>query len=328
MKDKLFTALALLISLNIFAQYDVDINKNKTFTEKEKRDKYIQEREVMGGCTFIPLHEYKVGMKFYFPKDEFNLKYDSYYTNYEEITQIKKNKFQSSWIGYKDIVGKLFEIVKIEDRGPSYLSKAFITLKQVDSSFIIEHKYTWSLKFLKSYWEEDDNDGQGFGLPDVVYTGEIDSFKEKYLNKEFYSTFLVDGKRFKKVKIVEVGAGSQNAPIRAIVVNEEGVKGQIDFCTCGTNVANAYLRSGTMDNYFLNENPKDTYKGREENWELICEQKIQIGFTEDELMLSWGAPNNINKTVVSGIKHEQFVYSSQYVYLENGIVTSFQSSDY
>lgn len=180
--------------------------------------------------------------------------------------------------------------------------------------------------YLKTDWDKDDNDGQVSILPDAVYTGEIDSFKEKYLNKEFYSKFLVNGKRYKKVKIIEVGAGKENLPIRAVVEDESGNKEQVDFCTCGTNVPSLYYYSNTMDNFFTAENPKDKYKGKEENWELICQKKIKIGFTEDELRWSWGSPNKINETTVSGRQHEQFVYSDQYVYVENGIVTSFQSS--
>lgn len=326
MKNKLFSILALFVSLNIFAQYDVDINKGKTISKKERREESQRKREELGGCKFIPFHEYTVGMKFYFPKDEFKLKYDSYFKDYYAVTQIKKNKFQQKEIGYKEIAGKVFEIVKIEERKPDYFEETYITLKQVDSAFTIEHKARISRPFQKSQWEKNDSDDYVYVLPNAIYTGEIDSFKEKYLNKEFYSKFLVNWKRYKKVKIIEVGAGKENEPIRAIVVNENGDKEQIDFCTCGTNVSSVYLFSNSMNNFFTTENPKNSYKGKEENWELICERKIKIGFTEDELRFSWGNPNKINETTVSGKQHQQFVYSDQYVYLENGIVTSFQSS--
>lgn len=326
MNNKLFTTLTLIISLNIFAQYDVDINKTKKITAKEKREQNQQKREEIGGCKFVPFHEYEVGMKFYFPIDDFKIKYDNYYDNYYSVIQLKKNKFETKSIKYKNISGKVFEIVKVEERKSSYSEDTYITFKQIDSSFTIEHKSRFNRNFLKKQWDKEDSDSYNAILPDAIYTGEIDSFKEKYLNKEFYSKFIVNDKRFKKIKIIEIGAGKLNEPVRAIVENENGDKQQIDFCTCGTNISSVYYYSNTMDNFFSIENPKDKYKGREENWETICEKKIKIGFTEEELRWSWGGPDKINITTISESQRKQFVYSNQYVYLENGIVTSFQST--
>jgi hypothetical protein len=39
---------------------------------------------------------------------------------------------------------------------------------------------------------------------------------------------------------------------------------------------------------------------------------------------SWGKPEAINRTVVSGLVHEQWVFGSTYLYFENGILTAFQ----
>lgn len=327
MKNKILLIFTLLLSLNLFAQYDVDINKEKKLSGKEKREENQRKREEKGGCKFIPFHEYKEGMKFYFPKDDFKLRYDSNYEYYYAINQIKKNKFQQQKIGYKDIAGKVFEIIKIEERKDTYFEDTYITLKQIDSAFTIEHKSRIDRPFSKKQWEKIDGDEHTYILPDAIYTGEIDSFKEKYLNKELYSKFMVNGKRFQKVKVIEVGAGKDDEPIRAVVINENGDKEQIDFCTCGTNVSSVYFYSNSIDRFFTTDNPKNDYKGREENWDLVCERKIKIGFTKDELIFSWGTPKRINETTVSGKVHQQYVYSDQYVYLDNGIVTSFQSTN-
>lgn len=45
------------------------------------------------------------------------------------------------------------------------------------------------------------------------------------------------------MKVIEVGAGTENEPIRAVVINENGDKEQVDFCTCGTNVSSVYIYS-------------------------------------------------------------------------------------
>ena len=40
--------------------------------------------------------------------------------------------------------------------------------------------------------------------------------------------------------------------------------------------------------------------------------------------LSWGKPKSINETITSGKKSEQWVYSDNYLYFDNGIVTAIQ----
>lgn len=60
------------------------------------------------------------------------------------------------------------------------------------------------------------------------------------------------------------------------------------------------------------------------NTEKILQHKIWIGMTREMLISSWGNPNDINRTVGSFGVHEQFVYGSTYVYVENGKLTSWQ----
>jgi hypothetical protein len=48
--------------------------------------------------------------------------------------------------------------------------------------------------------------------------------------------------------------------------------------------------------------------------------------TADEARKSWGEPIKINASVGSYGRHEQWVYGgSQYVYIQNGLVTGAQS---
>lgn len=59
--------------------------------------------------------------------------------------------------------------------------------------------------------------------------------------------------------------------------------------------------------------------------ELIAAKKVSIGMSEAALVRSWGRPNKINK---SGHGAAQWIYDhSQYVYVENGVVTNWQSSE-
>jgi hypothetical protein len=58
----------------------------------------------------------------------------------------------------------------------------------------------------------------------------------------------------------------------------------------------------------------------------IKERKIRLGMTREQVILSWGKPNNIHRTVGSWGVHEQWIYEKQgkYLYFENDILTSWQ----
>jgi hypothetical protein len=58
--------------------------------------------------------------------------------------------------------------------------------------------------------------------------------------------------------------------------------------------------------------------------EAIRGQKVVLGMTAEQVELSWGKPEDVNRSVGSWGVHEQWVYGRQYVYLEDGTVSSFQ----
>lgn len=64
----------------------------------------------------------------------------------------------------------------------------------------------------------------------------------------------------------------------------------------------------------------------------IIDHKIWLGMTDSMAVLSWGRPNDINRSVYSWGTHEQWVYdggrysSTWYLYFEEGILTSWQES--
>lgn len=69
------------------------------------------------------------------------------------------------------------------------------------------------------------------------------------------------------------------------------------------------------------------------NWsnsvvELIKNQKVQRGMTDEQVLLSWGKPQKNNRSVGSYGVHEQWLYgNNQYLYFENNILTSFQTTE-
>jgi len=69
----------------------------------------------------------------------------------------------------------------------------------------------------------------------------------------------------------------------------------------------------------INRQPKDIQ-------ELMRRRKVQIGMTKEQVTLSWGKPERINRTVGKWGESEQWVYGDTYLYFEKDIMTSFQDS--
>ncbi len=63
----------------------------------------------------------------------------------------------------------------------------------------------------------------------------------------------------------------------------------------------------------------------------IMMHKISIGMSKRHVRLSWGEPDDINRSGYSGMVREQWVYKRgrhqmQFIHFENGIVTSWSES--
>jgi len=68
---------------------------------------------------------------------------------------------------------------------------------------------------------------------------------------------------------------------------------------------------------------------------LVGEGQIKIGMTQEQLLSSWGNPNNVNKNAGGWGVFEQWSYGdvrypynvTYYIYLQNGIISSWQKNE-
>ena len=60
------------------------------------------------------------------------------------------------------------------------------------------------------------------------------------------------------------------------------------------------------------------------NFEIILQGKVKIGMTKEMCKLSWGEPNDINRTISSGRNSEQWVYDENYLYFDGNKLTTIQ----
>lgn len=56
----------------------------------------------------------------------------------------------------------------------------------------------------------------------------------------------------------------------------------------------------------------------------VADYKIKIGMTKEMVIMSWGKPNKVNRTVTANLVSEQWVYETAYLYFTNGKLTSWQ----
>jgi hypothetical protein len=61
--------------------------------------------------------------------------------------------------------------------------------------------------------------------------------------------------------------------------------------------------------------------------QVIADREVQIGMTAEQVRLSWGKPERVNKTILKEYEEEQWVYGlSQYLYFRDGLLESMQTS--
>ncbi|MBW2105994.1 MAG: hypothetical protein JRI26_08230 [Deltaproteobacteria bacterium] len=125
------------------------------------------------------------------------------------------------------------------------------------------------------------------------------------------------------ISLIVFLGGCAGSPARIGMMSPEEVQAENSY-----NLCNAYAFSKS-------ENAKAELIRRnaipDDEWPVIEQKKIRMGMSELGLVCSWGYPSTINKTVTRYGERKQWVYRScssckgQYVYTENGKVTSWQN---
>ncbi len=229
----------------------------------------------------------------------------------------------------KDYAGKIIKIIKIEEIKSIVFPDTYFTFLVEETGEQISCRTIFKRLREKDKLDKDLYVDDNYSLRYLIYLPDIDSLRSVYLNKTFFTKFisLNTFKQYQPVKITRIGASSDYAsPIRIVFQDALGKEDYKDVCTCGNNLSSGLINLFYIENFFTQLDPKKNFKGSEESWDLITQTMVKIGFTEEELLLSLGKPNKINETLVSGILSKQYIYNNKYVYVDNGIVSSIQSS--
>ena len=96
----------------------------------------------------------------------------------------------------------------------------------------------------------------------------------------------------------------------------------LDDLTYVSAYKDIFNSDGGENGFFIKSDYERLIKKYGATWiNLVVQQKIKVGMPEELVKLSWGNPKHIN-TDSSGLN--QWVYGSEYVYIKNGVVNSWQ----
>jgi hypothetical protein len=69
----------------------------------------------------------------------------------------------------------------------------------------------------------------------------------------------------------------------------------------------------------------DDEEQRQTITEAVLNHRVVVGMTAEQCRMAWGNPLEVNRTLLTSGKNEQWVYAgNRYLYIDNGILTSIQ----
>jgi hypothetical protein len=264
----------------------------------------------------IPIAEW-AGHKFVFiPLSEYEQK-NGYIIKKSPTSDISR-------IPYRDYVGKVITILKVEREQGSFAS-GYNIFFQVDATgerlitttllgnvkgIVLKRDYDYATsEFLdKTLWLRNNNatslnpDPDDFGSIKVKNLQPVTVTKIRLSDSESWPIqfFLKtqDGQEFTKVSKIS-GTNSDTDPTRL----------------------NAYHFSEV---FFL-EDPRKIFDWDERTFEAIADGKLFVGMTKEQARISWGNPIKVNRTVGEYGTREQWIYGGQaYVYFDDDKLSAIQ----
>lgn len=249
--------------------------------------------------------------------------YDDFYKDYQVIdlhafsNVYKGNKRECEFnTPYNSIAGRYFKVLSIikhpKSHTYSYLygSKYFMLLEDNETRDTLYYQYDskYSIKFpflVVGFVEK-----QKASIPGSRYVFSYDALMNSLDIKTGTPVSNIEQDIWTCTEFV---ISESNFEATMIVANESGETTHVPWNY-------VYDRSNShRKGYTLQEAVDYSERFGHTNWDYILEGKVVVGFTEEMARLSWGDPKEINHASYG----DQWVYNSQYLYFENGVLKSF-----
>ncbi len=185
-------------------------------------------------------------------------------------------------------------------------------------------------------------------ITDIVLLDDIEFAKSRYVQKTFWiktrsvrdsqDIEAYDGIKIRKyspVKVIDIVPGTfQYDPVDFVIETEDHkmalVPSSVSVSNVSADIMSSYRKMGSkmcgFDKHFLTENPRLRYNWPEAVWRNIELERVVVGMTLEQVIMSKGQPSDFNETKTSNTYSAQLVYSDNvYVYINGqNIVTAVQ----
>lgn len=258
--------------------------------------------------------------------------YDNFVLDYTKDALLNTNIYKccnsSGYSKYEGLAGKYFKVLEIikhpkaEQSEYLYGKKFYLKLQEKESNDIVYYEYdsarTYSFPFIVvGFFEKQKNlvVGKEFVLADKVLKGlaliDIQTGKvvtTKTGQKWKCTDLTIEEEWFTLSLVLENSLGEK------ITMSHEKVFDEWSYGRAYTPYAAYAVYAADYCTKVFGQ----------KNFDSILQGKVKIGMTREMCKLSWGKPRSINKTITSGMRSEQWVYSDNYLYFDNGILTAIQ----
>jgi hypothetical protein len=262
-----------------------------------------------------------IGQEFYvMPKHQDLRKYgyEGFIVDYNQSLFNIENRYKccdSHNTMYAALEGKYLTVIDaIEDPKSKYSGYAYLKLQEKDT----KDQFFYRIKEV----------GSEYTFPFLV-VGHYEKLKKQFIGNEILLRPFpkpeggkekqvsietgeeIDLEQEELVKCVDVTLDDKSYKLYLVLETKSGQRFMFP----------AYARSiGGLSRIFTkDEATKYKESFGEKYWKAILEETVVVGMSEEMVLLSWGTPKKVNRTS-SG---DQWVYSDNYIYFENGKMTSF-----
>lgn len=307
----------LFLGLTIISQ--ISFGQITTTKVSEEKPVLVEPYDSLKNFLGKNYKQYKGQELYLIPKSESLRKYgyEGFINDYNKSDIDKSNKFKCCDgynSKYDDLQGKYFLVLEvIEDPKSSYSGNAYLKLKMKETDEIVYYKYSskysHSFPFLVvGYYEKQKQIFMGNEVLIRPFPKIEGANQKKTLDINTGEEIELAKGRF--VKCIDVTIDEKYYEPALLLENDRGQKFLFALHTRDLNIRRILTKQEAED-----------YRKRfgEDNWHTILDEKIKVGFTEEMTIVSWGKPDKIN-TASYG---DQWVYGNQYLYFENGKLTSF-----
>jgi hypothetical protein len=263
--------------------------------------------------------KYKGQELYIIPKPESLRKYGyrNFIKNIHEDSFDKKNKFKccdSFNSKYDELQGKYFFVEDVITDSKTYNNdSAYLKLRMKKTNEIVffkyqsEYKHTFPFLVVSHYEKQKE-----IFVDNMVLIRPFPKIKNSNQKKitDIITGEEIELKKGIYYKCLDVTIDKKHYELSLLLENSAGKKFMY-----------ALLARDLEIKRILTKSEAEVYikKFGKDNWKIILNEKVQVGFTEEMTRVSWGEPEKINRASYG----DQWVYSNNYLYFENGKVKSF-----